>query len=64
MARESKSGSTAQGTKDIGRTTRLMDSVDLSMLMGMSTRESGQMIRPMDLESTHMLMGQDMKGNG
>lgn len=50
--------------KDGGKKTRLMELVDLFMLMGMYLRESGKTTKLMDLEFTLISMEQGMREHG
>lgn len=54
----------AQDMKDIGRITRLMAEVDLSMQTETFMKESGKMIKHMAEVFTLMLMAQDTRANG
>ena len=64
MAKEFKSGPTAQSTKAGGKTIKPMVKVDSFMLTGMSIMDSGWMIRLKDMECIFIWMGQDMKESG
>lgn len=64
MVKESKFGMISLCMRDSGRKIRLMEEVELYMLMGMCMRGSGGMIRRMGMECTIILMGRVILVNG
>ena len=59
-----RSGVTAVYMKDIGKTVKLMDEVDLSMLMETSIPATGRMTSLMVTEPISKMMGQLMRVTG
>jgi len=59
--KEDKFGQMVQCMKVGGRTTKLMEKVDLFMPMETSTMANGLMIKPMDLVSIAIWMEPNMK---
>ena len=56
MGKASKSGTTALNTKVTGSTIKLVEKVDLFMLMEMSIKAIGLKIKPMDRVSISIMM--------
>lgn len=63
-AKDSRSGETAQNTKDIGEKTRQTAMAELFIPMGMPTSESGRMIKRMAEALMNILMGQSILAIG
>lgn len=64
MAMVYKNGQMALNTKDNGRTTELMEKVNLFILMVIFTTENGSTIKQMDMVSTITLMVLCMRATG
>ena len=64
MVEDTRYGLMVLYMKDIGKTIRLMDVADLSMLMETFTKVIGRMTRLMDLENTCILMALNTKESG